>query len=44
VAVCPQISYLRRGGRVAGTSLGELGAAGVTARVAALERHEALPG
>jgi hypothetical protein len=44
VAVCPQISYLRRGGRVAGTSLGELGAAGVTARVVALERHEALPG
>ena len=44
VAVCPQISYPRRGGRVAGTSFGELDVAGVTARVDALERREALPG
>jgi hypothetical protein len=44
VAVCPQISYLHRGGRIAGTTFGELDGPGVTARVAALERGAALPG
>lgn len=36
VAVCPQIAFLRRGGRVADTSLGELDAVGLERRVARL--------
>ena len=38
VAVCPQITFVRRGGRVAGTSFGELGAGELDRRVAALQR------
>lgn len=38
VAVCPQIAFLRRGGRVAYTAVGSLGAAGIDAQVRRLER------
>jgi len=36
VAICPQVTYLRRGGRVAGTSFGVLGGRELAARVDAL--------
>jgi len=39
VAVCPQITYALPGGVVTDTSLGELGARGIDARVKALERR-----
>lgn len=39
VAVCPQITYALPGGVVTDTSLGELGARGIEARVRALERR-----
>lgn len=38
VAVCPQITFVRRGGRTFDTTLGELGAADLDAQVTALER------
>jgi hypothetical protein len=38
VAVCPQITYALPGGRVRATSVGELGAAELERRIAALER------
>jgi len=38
VAVCPQITYALPGGVVTDTSLGELGARGIDARVRTLER------
>jgi hypothetical protein len=38
VAVCPQVTYALPGGRVTGTSLGELGPREIDARVRALER------
>jgi hypothetical protein len=38
VAVCPQITYALPGGRVLGTSVGELGGGGLERRIAALER------
>jgi hypothetical protein len=41
VAVCPQITYLRRGGRVAGTNIGELSAVELEAQLRALERGRA---
>lgn len=37
VAVCPQITYLRRGGVVAGTNIGTLGATELDAQLRALE-------
>lgn len=39
VAVCPQITYLRRGGRVAGTNIGKLGEDELSAQLGALERN-----
>ncbi len=38
VAICPQVTYVRKGGRVADTSLGQTPAAALEARVRALER------
>lgn len=38
VAVCPQITYALPGGRVQGTSIGELGPAALDRRLTALER------
>lgn len=38
VAVCPQITYALPGGRVTGTTIGELGRGGLERRLAALER------
>ncbi len=38
VAVCPQITFLHPGGRVEGTTVGELDLATLTARLRALER------
>lgn len=38
VVICPQITFIRRGGTVASTSLGELDAPELEAKVAALER------
>lgn len=38
VAVCPQLTFLRRGGRVVDTSLGTIGARDLDARVARLAR------
>ena len=38
VAVCPQVTYLRPGGTVVATTVGELGQAALTGRLAALER------
>ena len=43
VAVCPQITYVRQGGEVAGTSIGELDAAELDARLTALEAGRPLP-
>jgi len=44
VAVCPQITYALPGGVVTDTSLGELGARGIDARVQALERRSKAKG
>ncbi|MCW2998429.1 MAG: hypothetical protein JWN65_1978 [Solirubrobacterales bacterium] len=43
VAICPQVTFLRRGGRVAGTSFGEVGERELTARVDALAAGRPLP-
>jgi len=39
VAVCPQVTFVLPGGRVAGTSVGELGARALDARLGRLERR-----
>jgi hypothetical protein len=39
VAVCPQITYALPGGRVTGTSVGELGAGALAGRLGRLERR-----
>ncbi len=39
VAVCPQITFALPGGRVTGTSVGELGAGALGARLGRLERR-----
>ncbi|MCW2998178.1 MAG: hypothetical protein JWN65_1727 [Solirubrobacterales bacterium] len=43
VAICPQVTFLRRGGKVAGTSFGEVGERQLTARVDALIAGRRLP-
>lgn len=43
VAVCPQLAYIRRGGRVAGTTFGEIGEAKLRVRIAALVAGRAIP-
>ncbi len=43
VAICPQLAYLRRGGRVAGTTFGEVGETRLRLRVAALAAGRPLP-
>lgn len=43
VAICPQVAFLRRGGRVAGTTFGEVGDAQLQRRVAALAAGRPLP-
>lgn len=43
VAICPQVAFLRRGGRVAGTTFGEVGEAALRARIAALAAGRPLP-
>jgi len=37
MAVCPQLTYLRKGGEVAGTNVGSIGADGLDAQLRALE-------
>jgi hypothetical protein len=36
VAICPQVAYIRRGGRIAGTTFGEIGERELRARIADL--------
>jgi hypothetical protein len=36
VAICPQVAYIRRGGRIAGTTFGEVGERELRARIGAL--------
>lgn len=43
VAICPQVTFLRQGGRVAGTTFGEVGEAELRRRVRALASGTALP-
>jgi peroxiredoxin len=43
VAVCPEITYVRRGGRVAGTTLGAISKADLEAHFAALQAGRLLP-
>jgi hypothetical protein len=44
VAVCPQVTFIRRGGRVAQTAVGELDARALEQRFAALAARGTLPG
>jgi hypothetical protein len=43
VAICPQVTFLRKGGRVAGTTFGEVGEAELRRRVDALAAGKPLP-
>jgi hypothetical protein len=43
VAICPQVTFLRKGGRVAGTTFGEVGEAELRRRVDALAAGRPLP-
>ncbi len=43
VAICPQVTFLRRGGRVAGTTFGEVGAGELRRRIDALAAGRPLP-
>ncbi|MCW3040449.1 MAG: hypothetical protein JWM31_2354 [Solirubrobacterales bacterium] len=43
VAICPQVAFIRRGGRIAGTTFGEVGERELRARITALAAGRALP-
>jgi hypothetical protein len=43
MAVCPQIAYIRRGGRAAGTTFGDLSAAELASKFAALQAGRIVP-